>query len=491
MLLQNNGFMNLSETRNIVIAQALEESDTGGRLVSDDEKRIAESAAGAPLPQTAGKKKQDQFLAKRAQGIIGVVESRLEGDINWLRSNPFRTKFSLFALITIIVAAVVGYLTNELDDPNGQINILKFPIIGIIVWSLLVYLFELLVIFRKNGASSGLAGIITKALFPPPVNLQKTDNEPNVEFRARSLFLSRWRHLNIPPISSRVKALLHFTALILAAAAIVGMYVKGIAKEYNAVWESTFIEDGKQLQPVLKTVLGPAMALKKSELPTQKRLDDMKGPDAAKPESARDWIHWYAITIGIYVLIPRFFLGIVWLLRSKSAERNMPFKELSPAYYERVLAVSTGDGLAVAIVPYAHKPGDNVIQGIRTYMEGFFERPVTISWQDAISFGDEDDAKVTMAANFQPMILFNFASTPERETHLALYQSLVREITGGKRYQVILDCEAFDRKSESFNDADDRRNGRLDAWKKLFAAENCEIHVISEHLVDVKEEKNG
>lgn len=485
--------MKLSDIRDIVIAQSLEESDTGGRLLSDDEKRIAESAAGAPLPTGTGKSKQNQFLAKRAAGLIGTAESRLKGEVTWLRANPFRSKFGLFALITVVVAAIIGYLTNELDDPDGRINILKFPLIGIILWNLIVYLCELFIIFRKDGASKGVSGIITRALYPPPVNLQRSDNEPNVEFRARSVFLSRWRHLSFPALSARLKSLLHFTALILAASAITGMYVKGIAKQYNAVWESTFIKDGEQLRQILTTVLGPATIIKGDEIPPASDLNDWQAPNEKSQDNAAKWIHWYAITIGIYVLIPRLILGFIWLIRANAHDKTLPFRELAPNYYERVLAVSTGDSLSIGIVPYAHKPGDNVIQGIRTYMETHFERPVTIKWLDSIAFGDEEDAEAGDLKGLQPMLLFNFGSTPEKETHLALYQKLAGDLPpDSTKYQVVLDCEAFDRKSESFNDADERRTTRLEAWKKLFSTEDCEIHVISDHSIAVKDdEPNG
>lgn len=487
--------MNLSDLRNIVIAQSLEESDTGGRLVTDDEKRLAESAAGAPLPQDTSKAKQNEFLGRRASNLIGTVEPRINGDRIWLRSSPFRSKFSLFVLITAVVAALVGYLTNELG-PQKKINLLSFPLIGIVVWNLLVYLGELFIMFRKDGASTGIAGVITRALFPPPINLQKSDNESSLEFRARSLFQSRWRQINIPPLSARVKSTLHFTALLLAAAAIFGMYIKGLSKQYNAVWESTFFENGEQLSPFINVVLGPAQKVLEAtkvledKLPTADDLDNYKEP--AEGDSAKRWIHWYAATMAIFVILPRFLLGIFWHLKAGAMSRKLPFRELAPTYYERVLAVSTGDSMGIAVVPYAHKPGDNVIQGMRTYMEQTFKRPVSISWQDDISFGDEDDAKVEFPKNLQPMLLFNFGSTPEKETHLALYHRLCETVPEGTpAYQVILDCEAFDRKSESFNDADERRSTRFSAWKKLFAAENCEIHVISDHEIVVKEEQNG
>lgn len=482
--------MNLADTRNIILVQAIEETDTGGRLFSDDEKRLAEAAAGAPLPDDSGKTRQNQFLADRAGNLIGTVESRLEGDRNWLRSSSFRSKFSQFALLTIVAAALFGYLTNELG-PREKINILSFPLIGIIAWNLIVYLGELLVIFRREGAAAGLPGIVTRSLFPPPINQKKDELETSVEFRARSLFQSRWLHLNLNPLAARVKATLHFTALVLAAAAITGMYVKGLAREYNAAWESTFFETGDQLEPFLRGVLGPAAAVLNDTLPDGDHLDTLKLPET-EGENAGRWIHWYAVTIAIYVLIPRLILGIIWHLRAIAMDRSLPFREVSPIYFERVLAISTGDSLGIEIIPYAHDPADGLREGIRTHMERIFERPVSISWRDTISFGDEDDAEVTVSANAQPMILFNFASTPERETHLALYRKLSSEENESTLpFQVILDCEAFDRKAESFADGDERRSSRWDAWRKLFAGEECEIHVVSDHAIDQKHTAHG
>ncbi|MDF1813878.1 MAG: DUF2868 domain-containing protein [Verrucomicrobiales bacterium] len=482
--------MKLSDIRNIVIAQALEESDSGGRLISDGEKRLADAAAGAPLATDSGVAKQNAFLAKRASSVIGTVEPRLEGDRSWLRGSPFRSKFSLFSIIIVFVAGIVGYLTNELGS-NPNINILQFPLIGILVWNLFVYLGEILVFFRKDGETSGISGVVCRALFPPPVIMKKEENESSLEFRARALFQSRWRQINLPPLSARVKATLHITALVLAASAVTGMYVKGIAKEYKANWESTFFESGDQLEPFLKVVLGPASKITGDRLPTGAELDELNIKNNPTGENAARWIHWYAVTVMLFVLIPRLLLAVLWHFRSLAKDRQIAFRDISPAYFDRVLALATGDSLGIVIVPYAHQAGDNVVQGIRTYMEDIFRRPVSIQWKDVITFGDEEEAEVEIPKNLQPMLLFNFASTPEKETHLALYRKLAGDLPENSRpYQVILDCEAFDRKAESFNDAEERRATRLQAWNNLFAAENCDIHMISDHAIAVKDEQS-
>ncbi len=483
--------MKLSETRNILLAQAIEEADNGGRLLSDPEKRLADAAAGAPLPQNVSAAGQNAFIAKRAASCLGTIEPRLKGDPAWIRSNSFRSRIGIFTIVLLVTAAIVGYLTNELNSDESRINLLSFPLIGILAWNFMIYLIEIFNLFQKHDTANGVSGMICRALFPPFV-LKKQEKESGTEFRARSLFQSRWRQINLAPISARVKATLHLTALILAAAAIAGMYVKGVAKEYRAHWESTFFENGAQLEPFLKTVLGPAAKVLSNQLPDGAELDKLKKSNNPQGDNAARWIHWYAVTITLFVLSPRLLLGIFWHFRAGSLDRAMPFREISPAYFDRILALATGDSLGIAIVPYAHKPGDNVLQGIRTYMENTFRRPATIHWFKDIAFGEEEEAVVEIPKNLQPMLLFNFASTPEKETHLALYKRLSASLPENSRpYHIILDCEAFDRKSESFNDADERRAARLESWNKLFAVENCEIHTISDHTLPVKEKRNG
>ena len=71
--------------------------------------------------------------------------------------------------------------------PERKINLLSFPLIGIIAWNLLVYLGEILILFRKNGSNTGISGILCRAIFPPVIDSPKGENESNAEFRARSI----------------------------------------------------------------------------------------------------------------------------------------------------------------------------------------------------------------------------------------------------------------------------------------------------------------
>src|SRR5690606_13393598 len=99
--------------------------------------------AGAPLPANPGRAREERFLAARAAALLERLHGRLPGTA-WLDpaapAHPSRHPGLVLSLL--FLAAVAGYLSNELG-PEKRINILSFPLLGILAWSLLVYLREI------------------------------------------------------------------------------------------------------------------------------------------------------------------------------------------------------------------------------------------------------------------------------------------------------------------------------------------------------------
>ncbi len=476
--------MNLQDTRNILYVQALEEADEQESVIPGADRRMASSEAGAPLPSTINHRQEDEFFANRAEFLLAKLSGKFPAVAKWLSRGTTSARFGLIALAVILVAAAIGFFTNELGPP-GRVNILHFPLIGILLWSLIVYLFELFLLFSSkrqrfdSGIVHGLVNLLNKRQEKP---VSEDNPEEQMVAGATAVFENRWRQFLFPIWGAKVKSLLHLTALTLAAAAIAGMYVKGLGNEYTAVWQSTFFEKGEQLRPVLKTVLGPAAAISGGEIPSGTELDEIhlsaKNPEETG-ENASRWIHWYAITIGMFVILPRLILCLIWNVKAGSLSRNIPFRETSKRYYERLLAISSGKSLPVSVLPYAHKPGEAIRRKVLHTVEEMFNRPIALSWEDAVPFGEEEDLDLDLEDGAQNvLLLFNFSSTPERETHLTLYQSLLKH-QATDQLAVFLDAEAFDRKSSTFADAEDRRANRLQSWETLFSGENCDIHVIS------------
>ncbi len=466
--------MSPEDSRNILMLAAVEEADENGLVLPLGERHEASRQAGAPLPANPGRAREEVFLAARATALLERLHGRLSGTA-WLDpsapAHPSRHPGLVLGLL--LLAAIVGYLSNELG-PEKRINILSFPLLGILGWSLLVYLREIW-LFVSRKRPERFTRLFAR-LAPRPVENATDDPAASVLAGARRLFEKRWAQLSAPATAARLKSLLHLAALVLAASAIGGMYVRGLANEYRAVWESTFIADSAQLRPLLQAVLGPAVAISGGTLPSIEQLDAIRGADATGENAAR-WIHWYALTIALFVLAPRAFLALLWRLRATRLARTLPYRETAPRYYARLLATSSGSARRAALVPYAFEPDEATKTALVRRLEDEFGAAVEAVWLPSIAFGDEEEKTVALpGAGAETIPVLSFAATPERETHLAVHRTLSSLASDPVRF-VLLEAGAFDRKTQGLADAAERRAAREEAWRRLFAGESAALLV--------------
>lgn len=460
--------MDEDDYRQILLIQAVEECDGDGVLLTDGDRREASVLAGAPLPKPTSASIEDRFLADRAAELRRRLAARRPELAKNLKSTPPSSRALAAFPALLVVAAIAGYLTNELG-PERRINILAFPLLGLLAWSLLVYLREISLLFRRGDAGFLGPWLAWTERRPPGGDEAATDSP--VWLRASALFEKRWRRLRAPLIFSRLKARLHLAALVLAASAVGGMYVKGLANEYRAVWESTFFIESAQLRPFLRAVLGPAAALRGDEFPSLEELDAIQGA-GSEGESAARWIHWYALTVAIFVLGPRGALALLWHLRARRLARGIPYRSVAPRDFERLLLVSSGATRTLLLVPYAFEPE---LESFRSSLEEHYGGAVEMERAPTVAFGEEEDVVLpTPEGETEVLPVFNFAATPERETHLALYRTLSSRSPKPVR-SVVLETSAFDRKSASFAEAASRRADREAAWRGLFRDEAVEF----------------
>jgi hypothetical protein len=459
--------MNPEDTRNILMLAAVEEADEGGVLLSLKDRHEASREAGAPLPANPGRAAEERFLASRAVLLLGKLRDRLPKEADWLDpaapSHPTRHPALVVSLLAL--AALAGYASNALG-PDKRINILAFPLLGILAWSVLVYLRETW-LFLTGRSPRVVAEAFDWFQRRAPEPSAAEDSLAQVLATAKRAFGRRWSRLAVPPATARVKAVLHLAALVLAVSAVAGMYVKGLANEYRAVWESTFLTEGATLRSLLGIVLGPAAALSGESLPTAAELDGIRGA-AAEGENAARWIHWYALTIAIFVLVPRAVLAALWRAKAARLIRSLPYRETAPRYFARLLATSSGSARSVALVPYAFHPDETTQASLVRRLEDEFGAAVEAVWRPAIEFGGEEEP-VDLPDDCAEIIpVFSFAATPERETHLVFHQTLSGRASNPVRF-VLLEAAAFDRKSRDLADAATRRAAREEAWRRLFS----------------------
>ncbi len=237
----------------ILLVKAVEEADPGGALIASAERiaasreaRRREGAADPPHAPGGLSEPAARLLAARAEKLLDGLVAR----------HPFIPGFLSLARgpaavgwLLVLAAAAAGVALSALDGTR-QVNILGFPVIGLALWNIAVMLALLAAwtgaigkraaprrpwaeALARMGSSlfAGLAGRFARVNAPLGEALRRFA----IEWQAASRFL--W--------IARAKRLLHLAAAALGIGLIGGLYLRGIGLDYEAGWESTFLNAPK------------------------------------------------------------------------------------------------------------------------------------------------------------------------------------------------------------------------------------------------------
>ncbi|MEO6292591.1 MAG: DUF2868 domain-containing protein, partial [Burkholderiaceae bacterium] len=174
----------------------------------------------------------------------------------------------------------LGIATDAIGSSHS-VNILAPPLMLLMLWNIAVYAFiGLKAIWGWfSGASSGTSS--------------KTDSDTHV---AKRIALARGT------------TVMHCGAAAMAAGALASMYWRGLVFDYQALWQSTFLSVAAVHQ-IISVVLGPASWISGLALPDVTALAQLRYPGSVG-ENAGRWMHWYAITVFLVVLLPRGLLAL-------------------------------------------------------------------------------------------------------------------------------------------------------------------------------------
>jgi hypothetical protein len=179
--------------------------------------------------------------------------------------------------LVVLGAFLIGVASDALGSAGQTVNILAPPLLLLMLWNVLVYVFI--------GANS----------------------------------LLKSRHFKLPKLDesqaiaiARGTTLMHWAAAALALGALLAMYWRGLVFDYQALWQSTFLS-AESAHHMIGFVLAPAAWIGGffggSALPDLANFEQLRGP-ANPGENAARWIHWYAITVFLIVLLPRALLAL-------------------------------------------------------------------------------------------------------------------------------------------------------------------------------------
>ena len=406
--------------------RSVEETDVDGAWLSLELRREATLATAQRRP----------FLLERAEWLErryitpGTTLRRL---IDGLRVPQVP---GMLSSLGWVLALATGYVLTELGH-EPRVNVLAVPLLGILVWNAVVMLASLVI--ECKGQESALPGWFRRW----PENDERADGQVqklNAHFRVRA------EPATMARLAGRARAWLHIGAALLALGSIAGMYAKGWAKEYRAVWESTLLDD-EAAENFFRIAYGPASSVFKVRIPLEqvKPMHRTAGHEAVSSQ-ALPWIHLYAGTLVLLVMLPRGLLAGLALWRGgQRAGRHWRALEW-PAYEARLRRAIEGGGEQVTVLVHGwrsgEEPRDRWCAVLRERLGGQVRLEFT-----ALPAGDEDEFAVSwQPTNPTVIIVFNAATTPEVEVHGALVgelQSRLRQQIVGARLLALVDAHSL------------------------------------------------
>lgn len=480
--------MRQDELRSILLVKAIEEIDQAGTLIPlaarSAATREARRAAGdVPVPSDG----IEQGTLSEASQRIGVERTRiLLGRI--VARHPFvDTVLNLAGgpawpgWVVIALGLFLGFALSALDGTR-RINILAFPLLGVVLWNLAVYVATFAGWLRARSATKRprrrMPEVLTKlwmSFVARQVAKSGAFNVPLAEALRR--FTMEWFEIARPLLVARAVRVSHLSAVAVGIGLIAGLYVRGIAFDYKAGWESTFF-DAPSVRVLLSVIYGPASFITGIPLPDVAYVETIRWKDGVGGERAARWMHLLAATVVLYVVLPRLVLALAGTSSILRWSRRAPLPPSLRAYFRIAfggLAGATGRGL-VMVIPYAYEPSAAARAGLRTLLPGALGEGITLDARAPVRYGDEDEFLHALGDAGKPdvmVLLFNLATTPEEENHGAMIAG-VRDWLTAKRPEaqllVLVDEAPYAGRMAADGGAQARVVERRHAWQEFVAA---------------------
>ena len=443
--------MNEHAARDVVLVRAIETADGAREIWSDADRVWAGRTAAEVVGESAS---DDAFLGHRATLALQRLATRHPKIKALARGSSARGW-----LVPVGAAGIdIG--------PAHRINLLAPPVLALLVWNLAVFAMLLWGELARRRSRAGdrgrpvrrkviawLGGVtrpVRESALPAPLAA------------AATRFAADWWALATPLWGHRAARLLHFCAATLAAGAIAGLYLRGIALEYRTGWQSTFL-DAADVAGLLRVVLAPGSWLTGIPIPGADRLQAIAGYGAG--ENAAPWIHLYAATILLVVIVPRLAVATLAWFREWRVARRMPVV-LGQAYFQRLLHARREGTARIAAVPYSYDIAKASAAGLAQLLTRVFESAVDIRWSPAVAYGAEILPEIPDPQVAAVAAVFNLSATPERENHGAFLDALRTSVNGRAPVVGIVDTSDF---VSRFHANPQRIAERQGAWRQTLA----------------------
>lgn len=472
--------MNELIARDVVLVRAIETADQQKEILSEDDRMYASrSARELAQWQASGKHADvtgDDFLQQRSEQILKRLTERTPAFAAFAkRRNGMKT----LSLTLPLLALLLGAGLDRITDPH-RVDLLSAPLLLIIAWNLLVYIGLFIWLFIPSHPlgwpKAGLVRHLSVGKLSMPRKL------PHVLATGLLNFSVEWGHLSRKLTSARLGRTIHLSAALFAIGAVASLYARGFLSQYAAGWESTFLGAG-QVHSLLSTLFAPAIAVFPLQGFSLAEIEALRFPQTTAAEGGARWVHLYAATIFLLVVLPRAILAVISNLRAIQLAKKFPL-DLDQPYFRKLndsIGVSTGGLLRV--LPYSFTVDEARHKGLGQIATMLFGEQGRVMLRPSTSYGEEpkevlrdtdlNDAQVNITA-----VLFNLTATPEKENHGAFLTYLAQSSTRG--IAVLIDESSYLEHVGVVQENDPRRAERVALWQQF-----CQFHQTTATVVNL------
>jgi Protein of unknown function (DUF2868) len=466
----------------VIAVRAIENQDGQGAVWTDAERAWASRTAAEAVGEKAD---AESFVAKRASLLLerlGDHKQMLLAPVRGMHWQPW------YGWAAVIAAGILGIVIDRIGASH-RVDLLAPPILALIGWNLVAYLTLLATQIRHPSTPSvpGLLRRLTMRIvrFTPASGLltSKTAFASGDAVTIASLanLTSTWFVLAKPLYGARVGCILHSTAAALALGVILGFYFRGLVSEYKATWESTFL-DATVVHGMLAVILAPGAWLTGIAVPNAAHIQSIRAPSG---ENAAVWLHLYAASVFLIVLVPRLGLALHAWKKERRLSRNFPIS-LDERYFRVLLRGFHAKVERVRVVPFSYTLPEAARSGLEAILARSFGGSASLVFEPPMRWeGDESDVSRISREGKEPVIaVFNLTATPEDDVHGAFVETLKKHLATGRGGLIaVLDGSTF----EAHWPGDDiRLEKRRRTWSDLFTSHRLPMIYVNLSNPDLK-----
>jgi len=363
---QQNGLMRQRALQSVLLVHAIEQTDLAGDALSLSDRANAsrEALEGWASPADAGpapiNRDSERYLARRAAALLALLRVRSPGVDRVLAAAAGAPGLSR----AMLVLAFLAGMAIAFADGN-RIDIFAYPLIGLVIWNLVVYLILIVRLFAHDETSAATAQASPMTRGPTTGRLEGLIRRWLASLYAKSVqarierlithsigfnaplapglrrFAADWREVGRPLLQMRAARLLHLAAILAALGLMAGYDTRGWILRQLAGWGATVFGPASA-HAALVVLYGAASAAANVPIPSAHALQALAwtGPESGGG-SAGPWLYLIDWTALIYIVLPRSLAVILTTLALWRRAARLPTPPALTAYLTAVLRSAT------------------------------------------------------------------------------------------------------------------------------------------------------